>query len=638
MLERIREGSKGVTAKVILGLVIATFVFAGVGSYTQSVDTSLATVNGEEISQQAFQEAYRVQRNRLQNQFGEMFATLEANDAYMANLRESVLEQLIDEELLDQNAEQLKMRIGDAQIKQLIVDMPEFQLDGQFDNARFQALIQQSGFYDASSFSRYLNERRVRQQLVESISATEFALPYQQELAVKLLNQTRDIRYAVLSTEGMKQGIDVTDQEVEEFYQANQGRFATPEMIKLEYVELNIEDLANDISVTEEQAAEYYEENKSSYTKQERRRVAHILIEFGEDKAAAQAKAEEVLAKAKAGDDFAALALEYSADTFSAENGGDLDWQTQGSMDEASMGDALFAVTSESPVADLVETDYGFHIIKMTDIEEQQIKPFEEAKEEILATIKNDQALERFYEQQSTMGELSFEISDSLADVAEALNTEVKTTDWLTRSGNLPPFNAPDVMSIAFSAELKDEGLNSEVIEVAPEQQALVIRVADYQDADTKPLSEVRAEINQQLIQEKATEIARNKADELVDIIKAGESAEAGLSALNAEFVEHAALSRRDATVEGAIVQSAFSLPQPQESALSAGSVELANGDYAVLQIVAVNEGAVDEMDANLAQQQQMMLAQSAFATYLEQLKANAEVVRRLSKADPGLF
>ncbi|WP_394176211.1 SurA N-terminal domain-containing protein [Thalassotalea litorea] len=637
MLERIREGSKGVTAKVILGLVIATFIFAGVGSYTNTVNTSVATVNGEEITQQAFQEAYRQQRNRMQSQFGEMFATLEANDAYMANLRASVLEQLISEELIDQNAMALNLRVGDAQIKKTILEMPEFQLDGKFDNARFQALIQQAGFYDASSFSKYLSETMVRQQLVQSISTTEFSLPYQQEMMVKLVNQTRDVRYAILSTEGFKDSIDVSEQEIEAYYQENQPRFATPEMVKLEYVELNLDDIAKDVSVTDAQAQEFYENNMSSYSKQERRRAAHILIEFGDDKDAAQAKAEDVLAKAQAGDDFSALALEHSADTFSAENGGDLDWQTQGSMDET-MDTALFSVTQEQPIADLVETDFGFHIIKMTDIEAEQIKSFDEVKEEILATIKNDQALELFYEQQTVMEQLSFESSDSLDEVATALNREVKTTDWLTRSGNVEPFNNPDLLATAFSSELMEEGLNSEVFEVMPEQQSIVVRVADYQAADTKPLADVTQEITVLLTQQKATEVARTKADEIIEVVKSGNDADAALSELDSEFVEHAALTRMDATVDGAIVQSAFSLPQPQGDALSVSSIEIANGDYAILQVVAVNEGSASEQDANLAEQQQRMLSQSAYATYIEQLKANAEIVRTLSKADATLY
>ncbi|TKB45147.1 SurA N-terminal domain-containing protein [Thalassotalea mangrovi] len=638
MLEKIREGSKGVTAKVILGLVIATFIFAGVGTYTNQVDTSVAKVNGEEISQQAFQEAYRQQRNRLQSQFGEMFATLESNDAYMANLRESVLEQLINEELLDQNAVSLDMRIGAEQIKQTILQMPEFQLDGKFDNGRFQALIQQAGFYDASSFSRYLSETMLRQQLAQSISATEFSLPYQQEMAIKLNNQTRDVRYAILSTEGFKSDIQVSAEEVEEYYQANQARFATPEMVKLDYVDLNLADLLDDISVTEQQAQEFYEQNTNSYTKAERRRAAHILFEFGDDKSAAKKQAEEVLAKAKAGEDFAELAKQYSADTFSAENGGDLDWYTPGSMDEAVMDEALFSVSEDAPVADLVETDYGFHVIKMTGFEAEQVKTFAEVKDEILASLKNDQALERFYEQQSTMEQLSFEVANSLDDVAAALNTTVKTTDWLTRAGNPEPFNNVSILDAAFSNELMEEGLNSEVIEVTPEQLSVVVRVADYKAADTKPLADVKDEISDILIQQKATEIARSKTDNLIEQLQAGENVDAGLTELGTEFVEHAALTRRDATVEGAIVQTAFSLPQPTADALSVSSVELANGDYALIHLVAVNEGVAGEQDATVAEQQQRMLAQSAFAAYLEQLKANAEVVKTLSKADAPLY
>ena len=152
MLEDIRESSQGLTAKIILGLIILTFAVAGLGSYTNSVDTSVATVNGEKISQQEFDRAYQAQRNRMAQQFGEMFDTLSNDANYMANFRQGVLDNLINQKLIDQSAQDLSIRVSDARIKETIRVMPEFQVDGVFDNNRYLAVINQAGFYQSSSF------------------------------------------------------------------------------------------------------------------------------------------------------------------------------------------------------------------------------------------------------------------------------------------------------------------------------------------------------------------------------------------------------------------------------------------------------------------------------------------------------
>ncbi len=189
MLENIREKSQGMTAKVILGLIILTFAFAGIGSYTNSVDTSVAEVNGEKISQQDFEQAFQQQRNRMSQQYGEMFESLLADPTYLNNLRNDVLNSLINEKLLDQNTQDLAIRISDERIKKTIVEMKEFHVDGVFDNNRYLALINQAGFRESSNFRDYLRVEMARQQLTQSLVATEFSLPFETEMVTKLRDQ-----------------------------------------------------------------------------------------------------------------------------------------------------------------------------------------------------------------------------------------------------------------------------------------------------------------------------------------------------------------------------------------------------------------------------------------------------------------
>ncbi|WP_068546785.1 SurA N-terminal domain-containing protein [Thalassotalea crassostreae] len=630
MLERIREGSTGITAKVILGLVIATFVFAGVGTYNNSVDTSAATVNEQKISQADFEQAYKNQRARMEQQYGEMFAQLAGNEVYMQNMRTSVLEQLINEELIDQNAKALSMVVSDQQIKDTILNMPEFQVDGKFDQNRYQMVISQAGFYQASAFRDYLRTDMARRQLMQSIMATEFSLPYQNELAIKLNNQTRNIRYSTIGAEQFKATVVVTDEEINEYYQANQARFATQEQVKLEYISLDIASLAKDVSVSESDAQSYYDNNSDSYSTIERRRASHILIETGDDESAAQAKAEEILAKINGGEDFAELAKTDSADTFSGENGGDLDWFEQGTMDPA-FDEAVFALTMENNVSKVVQSEFGFHIIKLTDIEAATVQPFAEVQAEITEQLANDQALERFYDLQTQMAETAFESPDSLDEAASVIGATVQTSEFIGRSGNMAPFNNASVIDAAFSDVVLLDAMNSDVIEVETDQLAMVVRVLEHKPAATKDLSEVSEQIKTQLVNTKASEQAQQAADALLAQVIAAEQ-----TTTTFETVEN--VTRRGGVVENNIAQQAFLLAHPVDGQVSAAATLMLNGDYAVVEVLSVSEGVASEADANIEQQQASILAQSAFASYIANLKSTAEITRNLPANSAPIF
>ncbi|WNC67429.1 SurA N-terminal domain-containing protein [Thalassotalea nanhaiensis] len=629
MLERIREGSSGITAKVILGLVIATFVFAGVGSYTNSVDTSAATVNGEKISQQKFDQAYQNQRNRMEQQYGEMFAQLAGNDMYMQSMRSNVLENLINEELLDQNARELNIRISDQQIKEAIYSMQEFQVDGVFNNDRYLMVINQAGFYQPSAFRDYLRVDMARRQLMQSIMATEFSMPYQQDLTVKLTNQTRNIRYATITAEQFKATVEVTDEEIDQYYQENQARFATQEQVKVEYISLDIANIKKDVVVEDSEVQAYYDDNLSSFSTTERRRASHILIEFGDDEEAAEQQAGDILAKVNAGENFAALAKEFSADTFSGENGGDLDWFEQGAMD-VEFDKAVFALTKENNLSDVVKSDFGFHIIKLTDIEEVSTEAFADVKADILTQITTDKALEVYYDLQTQMAEVAFESPDSLEEAASVINADIKTSNWLTRGNNAAPFDNSDIVEVAFSDVVLLDQMNSDVVEVAADELAMVVRVSEHKDATTKPLAEVSEQIKVQLVNNKASEAAQQASEAILTKVLASEDVTADLAATGSSFVAADNITRNGAEVSSNITKQAFTLAHPVEGQVSAASTLMLSGDYAVVELVSVTEGVAGDADANIAQQQAMTVSQAVFEGYIANLKANAEITRNL--------
>lgn len=635
MLENIRENSQGPVAKGILGLIILTFAVAGIGGYTSSVDTSVAEVNGEKISQQAFDKAYQAQRSRMMQQFGDMFDTLAADPAYMANFRKGVLDNIINEKLLDQSVRDLAIRVSDDQIKDTIRTMPEFQLNGVFDNNRYLAVINQAGFYQSSDFRDYLRVEMTRRQLSQALVASEFSLPYQEEQLTALQNQKRDIAYATISAEQFKKDVTVSDEDVNLYYQNNQVMFENQEQVQLEYVALDVNDIAKSINVSDEDVSKYYEDNIAEFSTEEQRRVSHILIEFGDDETAAEQKAADVLARLKAGESFEALAKTESADTFSGENGGDLEWIEPGVMDEA-FDDAAFALQAAGDVTELVKTTFGYHIIKLTELNASAVTPFEEVKESLMARLANDKAQDKFFELQQELARVSFEFPDSLDDAAAIVEGEVKTTPWLTRNNNVAPFNSSKVMDAAFSDIVLEENLNSDIIEVS-DNLVMVVRLSEHQEANIKPLTEVQEQITALLTNEKATEQATSVVEDLVAKLASGDSVEGQMAELGASFEVQADLARFGGTVNNEIVREAFVLPHPEEGVVSVSSVTLANGDLAIVKVDAVKKGEA-VTSPNLAEQKTNQLAQSAYKNYIDALKVNAKVMQREAVQESAAF
>ncbi len=629
MLEDIREKSQGLTAKIILGLIILTFAVAGVGSYTNSVDTSVATVNGEAISQQAFNKAYQAQRGRMAQQFGEMFDTLSNDASYMANFRQGVLDNLINEKLIDQNSEALAIRVSDLRLKETIREMPEFQVDGAFDNNRYLAIINQAGFFQSSDFRDYLRVEMTRRQLSQALIATEFSLPYQEKLQLALQNQTRDIRFATVSAEQFKATIELTDEEVNSYYLANQARFQNKEQVKVDYISLKVADLAKDINVTDDEVATYYQENSTSYTEAAQRRISHILIEFNDENAddeAAKIQAQAVLTRLEQGEDFAALAKEVSNDTFSGENGGDLEWLEPGVMED-SFDEAALALNNVGDISQLVKTSFGYHVLKLTDYKEEVVQALADIQTELRIKLSNDQAQEKFFTLQQEMARISFEFPDSLEDAAAEVNVTIQTSPWLLRAGNTAPFDQAKAIEAAFSDIVLQDNMNSDLIEVN-DDVAIVLRLNTFQKANVKPLTEVEAQIRDILVNQKATEKAQQTVDSLLADFNAGTDISTQLTALNSSFVSKEKVTRYSPEIDQSISRAAFVLPHPASGVISASSVALSNGDLALVEVTAIGVNEV-AANPNLAQQQTSQLAQSAYQSFVNSLKVGAEITRK---------
>ncbi|WP_407160874.1 peptidylprolyl isomerase [Aeromonas caviae] len=587
MLDKLREGAQGKVAKVILGLIILSFALAGVGSYLNGpARTAPATVNGNDISAPALENAYRNERARMESQMGEAFNQLAANPDYMKQFRRGVLDRLIDQALIDDKARSLGLRVSDEQIKQAIVAMPEFAENGKFSNDRYLQLIRRAGM-TPEMFRDSLRQDMVRQQLMGAVLGSEFALKGEAEQLDRLYNQTRDLRLIRLAASAYVDGIEVSDAEVEQFYKANSARFMNDETVKVDYLLLDAANLGKNIKVTEQDAQDYYDQHQDLFQRPERRQVAHILIPFGKDEKAAEQKAEAVLAKAKAGDDFAALAKADSSDTFSAKKGGELDWFEKGVMDPA-FEKAAFALAKAGDLSAVVKSPFGFHIIKLLAVEPAKTKPFVDVMSDTIARLQSEKAKEQFFAEQQKMADSSFENPDSLDLTAEAMGLQVQSTGYFSQADAPAPLNDPKVLSVAFSEQLRDDNTNSDVIELA-DGKALVLHIMGHQPKAAKPLAEVKEQVITAIKHDKASEVARGKAQGLLDKLKAGENVQADLTALGLKVDTHTGVSRFAQEMDQNLVTQVFRMPHPTDGKPSVELVTEANGDRVVVALDKVN-------------------------------------------------
>ena len=621
MLERIREGSQGPWAMGVLVLVVLSFIFAGVGSYiNSSASGAAANVNGDEIGLDELERAYQNERSRMESQFGEAFAAMASDTAYLQNFRRGILDRLISEKLLDQAAKDLGLRVSDEQIKLAIVGMQEFQVDGKFDNDCYLTLLRQAGF-QTNKFRDYMRVDMVRRQLSQSLIRTEFALTSEAKKAYVMQQQTRDIRYLNVPAAKFLKQVDVSDDEISNYYQSNISQFDTQQKVSLSFVELTLEDLLPDVYVSEDELLEYYQQNIIDYSTDEERKVAHILFESAEQDDAIVAKAEDVLVKIQAGEDFSELAKTFSSDTFSAENGGDLGWFGKGIMDPA-FEDAAFILANKGDVSDIIKSEFGYHIIKLTDSRAEQVNAFENVKQEISDKVKTFKAEDRFYEVSQRIAEVAFEIPDNLLEVADIAGKAIATTGLFSRDNPPQIVSSPNILASAFSFELIEDAVNSKVLELG-NNHIVVVRVAEHEPERTKILEEVRQDIQQTLSAQATQRAARDWALDVKSALLDDTDVSDKLAALELSWTEKKAVTRNDASLSQSIVEALFKL-----SVTDTNIVDLVTGDISLVQLSQVNAAAEANVQQLTSLQSRLASSksQALYGAVIESLKAQADI------------
>lgn len=478
---------------------------------------------------------------------------------------------------------------------------------------------------------QYARQQIAQEQLNQGLGATNFALDYEVDSYYRLQEQSRDVRYVRVSQEDFADSVDVTSEEVEEYYQQNQAQFEQSEKVNLRYVRLSTEQLAESYKdkISEEQVQEFYDANKANYQDPTEILVAHILIDNSID--SAESKASELLNQLKNGADFAELAKEHSSDTFSGENGGQLDWvDAIPTSDENPSGTgwvpefeaAALALNNVGDMTEVVETQYGYHIIKLVDKKESQTTPLAEVESDILETLANEKAQEEFFAKQSKLNENLFEFGDDLDKFAEQVGLEVQETGMFSESSTTGLTANPVFLEKAFSASVLESTEVSDMIELT-NNDIVYVTVKEYQPAQVQPLDEVKETVVATLKEEKVRTAAKDFAEQVLARLEEGEDAETLLSLEGLSWSETTGLKRRDTAIGFDLTNAIFNVKAPAEGQASRSVEQLFNGDYVVVEVNAVNYPDPDTMDDATRQQIEQRLANASAQAEMQSLMQN---------------
>ncbi len=622
MLQRFRDNLKGTVATILVGLIIIPFALFGVDSlFLQNGSANeAAEVNGEVITELELRQGIFLQKQQMLSRFGENLPAQLLTDE---RLREPVLNNLIQRRILVQEAKQGGMAISDETLNQLILSAEQFQQDGKFDRQRYQQLLRSMN-YTAVGYKQLLERDMLLNQHASGFSGTGFVTEAELQTAVALAQQKRRFYYLTLPLDTTENSQTVSDEEISAYYQENLANYLAPEQVAIEYIDTSAKQLVEGLEFSEEQLRQQYQQNLANFEPSVERRAAHILIESKGD-GSETAVAETVLSRLAAGDDFTALAKEFSEDLSSRDQGGDLGF-TAGDIFPEAFEEALAAL-NVGETSGVVETDAGLHIIKLLEEQGAEAPTFEQQRASIEQSLKEQEAESLFVELLENLSDLAYN-AGNLTEVAQELGLKVSQSDLFDRSGGEGLLGEPDVLAAAFSDEVMVEGNTSEVIELS-DSRVVVLRVIEHQPEHTKPLETVRAEIVDAVKRDKAKVALAEKAADVEAQLRAGEDVEALAKANGLEWQVTLGSERTDPKVNSEILSHVFSLAKPDGKPRVSG-FHLSNGDYVVVSLTHVEPGLIGDLSTEQKRAFANSLArQSGMADYVAyeaHLKAQADI------------
>ena len=626
MLTAIRDRASGWIAAIIVGALIISFAFWGVSFYFgDGPALNVASVNDEPISQRAFQRSFQNFRQRMQAMFGGSFS-LEEDEL----IRQQTLQSLIDAELINQIVRRQGLRVADAVVIQTIKELELFKDEEGFDRGKYERGIFSLGM-DPAYFENQVRMDLLSEQLQAGLAESLFVLAEETARVWRLGAQTRDIRYAILERDRFMDDIEVSAEEISEYYAANPADYLEPEQVRIAYVELNLDEIAASIPVDAASLRAYYEDNRAEYDIAEQRSLQRLSVKTAADESAepeARAVIEAALALANEGREFAEIAAQFSAEGKTLEFS-EHDFMTPGVMDAEI--DAFLFSAAEDELSGIIATATGLNIVKVGAISGGPDNGFENAAPRVEQDYRLAQAEARYFELADELVTLSYEHPDTLEVAAEVAGLKINETDYFSQdSGATEGISAnAAILAQSFDPELIQSGQNSDAIELG-QNHIVVLRVIDHRPAQTRPLAEAREQVLTDLRHKKAAAKAEQSGQAILAGLKAGQPDSALETALEVEWSEAEGVKRDDVLVSRAILRHAFRLGKPENGQPVMTGAALGSGDYALVVVTAAQEGEAAPADADLRQDLDLELKRARGAAewrgFLQNARDNANV------------
>ncbi len=628
MLAVFRKHTKGLIAWAFVILVSIPFVFFGVGQFSSLVIANyVAKVNGEKIMPNVFQDAYR-QAYQQASPDGDL------SPAQEKTLKQQVLQQLINQTLLLQQAQADHMVTLKPEIRAEIDQISAFQSNGKFNLAQYQAVLASNGLSPDAFEARVARQLLVR-QLQGGLAATVFVTPVEFTSMISLLKEKRTALWGAFPLSRYP-GAAPDAKMISAYYRAHQQSFVLPETVTLNYVQLDKTELEKRVKITPQELQSFYETNQILYGIPAARKAAQILIKPKNDSpqgwAEAREKAEHILEiyheKTPGEKRFAELARKYSDDLISRRNGGSMGWIARGQVNNG-FGKALFSIAKKGQVAGPVKTASGWSLIRLLGIRPGSVQPFAAVKNKVIAAYRAEQTKKLYYQLGDKLANLAYEHPGSLVPITKELGLKVHSISGVTRNSGSGIAGSKAIRKAAFSPLVLDQGMNSAPVKMGP-QNAVVLRVAQVHKSRVKPLARVKSKIIALLLRQETIANAHRAAKQALTKIEAGEPIENVMKSLRLKLVGPKIVSRGAAKLPPELVAAVFSLAPNPRGKPQFGLVELGNGTPLIYELTKVEPGRINDLkkpEAEIYQTQIAQInAQTLTASYLSWLRKRADI------------
>ena len=629
MLQDIRDNSQGVIAKVIIGFIVAIFALFGVDSIVNGFITSppVAEVNGEEITEAQLQ----VNTQNLLNSIGGSADSLD-----QGLLEQIALSQILEEVLLRQSAEKSAMAVSNDRIDRSIIENPNFQINGVF-NADLAVRTMASQGFSIPIYRESLQQQMLLSQLANAYSSSAFVTHSELERIAGLSAQPRDFRYLSIPLGTRTLGSAISDAQIESYFDENQQDFTQPETVSVSYVMLDKNAISSEIELDEGVVEVQYETERSAFEGSAEKRASHILFEVGGDLSEEQALEMAATAKQRidAGEEFEAVALEMSTDTASAEVGGDIGY-TDGTAFPVALEEAL-EILSVDEVSAPVVSDFGVHIVKLTEDSINVFQGFEEVAERIERELKSSEVELIYAERLGDLSNLAFE-TGNLETISEELEMEVLISGNFSRSGGSGIFSNQALIAAAFSDEVLLDDNNSEVVELSP-SQAVVLNVTLFNEAAVLPLEEVEPEIAVIIRTQMERDAVQNLSERLLTSIENDEPVDQLLADNQIEWLTQEGANRAAANVNREILTQVFSMSLTDTGTPVYDNLTLTNDTAVIVELTSINAGSIASLEdtdrENMVSSMISDLGNSDFQAYMSNLQDSADIESRILDEQP---